>query len=85
MTNLSDNAGHALSGATPRAVDHLETALHQLRCYRGDPVASVDAALDASPELGWLLLALLACEIGVRIFRLVRERRTQGAIQPSSP
>lgn len=40
--------------------------------------------VDASPELGWLLLALLACEIGVRIFRLVRERRAQGAIQPSS-
>jgi hypothetical protein len=49
--NLTDSAGHALSGATPRAVDHLETALHQLRCYTGDPVASVDAALDASPEL----------------------------------
>jgi hypothetical protein len=40
--------------------------------------------VDASPELGWLLLLLLACEIGVRLFRLVRERRTQGAIQPSS-
>jgi hypothetical protein len=40
--------------------------------------------VDASPELGWLLLALLAAEIGVRVFRLLRERRAQGAIQPSS-
>lgn len=40
--------------------------------------------VDASPELAWLLLALLAGELGVRIFRLVRERRAQGAIQPSS-
>jgi Mg-chelatase subunit ChlD len=40
--------------------------------------------VDASPELGWLLLALLACEVGVRVFRLLRERRAQGAIQPSS-
>jgi hypothetical protein len=39
--------------------------------------------VDASPELGWLLLLLLAAEIGVRVFRLVRERRAQGAIQPS--
>jgi hypothetical protein len=41
--------------------------------------------VDASPELAWLLLALLAGEVGVRIFRLLRERRAQGAaIQPSS-
>jgi Mg-chelatase subunit ChlD len=40
--------------------------------------------VDASPELSWLLLALLACEVGVRIFRLLRERRAQGAIQPTS-
>jgi hypothetical protein len=53
MTNmkLTDSVGLELSGATPAALDHLETALHQLRCYIGDPVASVDAALDASPEL----------------------------------
>lgn len=40
--------------------------------------------VDASPELGWLLLLLLACEIGVRALRLVRERRAHGAIEPSS-
>lgn len=39
--------------------------------------------VDASPELGWLLLGLLACEIGVRVARLWRERRAQSAIQPS--
>jgi hypothetical protein len=41
--------------------------------------------VDASPELGWLLLGLLALEIGVRLSRLLRERRAHGAIQPSSP
>lgn len=41
--------------------------------------------VDASPELGWLLLGLLALEIGARFWRLFRERRAQGAIQPSSP
>ncbi len=41
--------------------------------------------VDASPELGWLLLGLLGLEIGARFWRLVRERRAQGAIQPASP
>ncbi len=41
--------------------------------------------VDASPELGWFFLALLGLELGARFWRLVRERRAQGAIQPSSP
>jgi hypothetical protein len=41
--------------------------------------------VDASPELGWLLLALLAAEIAVRLGRLLRERRAHGAIHPSTP
>jgi hypothetical protein len=59
--NLNDSAGLVLGGATPQALDRLETALHQLRCYSGDPVASVDAALDASPEMpmGHVLRAYL--------------------------
>ena len=47
--------------------------------------AAAAPQVDASPELGWLLLGLLALEIGARFWRLVRERRAQGAIQPSSP
>jgi hypothetical protein len=42
--------------------------------------------VDASPELGWLLLGLLGLEVGVRLWRFIRERRAHGAaIQPSSP
>ena len=29
----------------------METALHQFRCYVGDPLASVDAALSAAPQM----------------------------------
>jgi hypothetical protein len=56
-----DSVGLELTGATPVALDHLETALHQLRCFIGDPVATVDKALDASPELamGHVLRAYL--------------------------
>jgi hypothetical protein len=46
--------------------------------------ASSRIQVDASPELGWLLLGLLALEIGVRLTRLLRERRGQSAIQPAS-
>ena len=38
------------TGARPEAVAHYDTACHQLRCLIEDPVASVDAALHASPD-----------------------------------
>lgn len=47
---IKDNLGHALSGADATSLASYETALHQLRCYIGDPVASVDQALRARPE-----------------------------------
>ncbi|HXK20407.1 MAG TPA: VWA domain-containing protein [Polyangiaceae bacterium] len=47
--------------------------------------ATAAPQIDASPELGWLLLGLLAFEIGVRAWRLLRERRAQSAIQPAPP
>lgn len=58
---LQDSAGLEVSGSTPTALEHLESALHQLRCLIGDPVASVTAALEASPEMamGHLLHAYL--------------------------
>jgi hypothetical protein len=48
-----------------------------------NPQAASAPHVDASPEVGWLLLGLLALEVGVRALRLWRERRAQGAIQPS--
>ncbi len=56
-----DYLDHALSGGTAQSVDHFETACHQLRCYVGDPLASVQAALAASPQLtmGHVLTAWL--------------------------
>lgn len=45
----TDRLGHALSGAGAASLDPYETALHELRCYIGDPVASVDRALAESP------------------------------------
>jgi hypothetical protein len=47
--------------------------------------AAATPQVDVSPELGWLLLGFIALEIGVRLYRLTRERRAQGAIQPAPP
>jgi hypothetical protein len=59
--NPRDLAGHRLTGATADGLAHFETAAHQLRCYIGDPVASIDAALAAAPQLvmGHVLKAYL--------------------------
>jgi tetratricopeptide (TPR) repeat protein len=47
----TDIHGQTLTGATGDSAALLETALHQFRCYIGDPVATVDRALSASPGL----------------------------------
>ncbi|MGE5714710.1 MAG: tetratricopeptide repeat protein [Betaproteobacteria bacterium] len=46
-----DSAGHAMTGATADGVTHFETAAHLFRCYIGDPVAAVDTAIAAAPEM----------------------------------
>jgi len=45
----ADRLGHPLSGAGEASLPAYEQALDELRCYVGDPVASVDRALAASP------------------------------------
>jgi hypothetical protein len=44
-----DELGHALTGADTRSIEPYSRALFELRCFVGDPVASVDRALSASP------------------------------------
>jgi hypothetical protein len=46
----TDRLGNRLSGATAESLVYYESALEQLRCYIGDPVASVDKAIAASPN-----------------------------------
>ncbi len=58
---MKDSVGYEVSGASAQSLDALEQGLHELRCYIGDPVASVERALAASPELamGHVLKAYL--------------------------
>ena len=46
-----DSGGHEVTGATAEGLAHFEAATHQFRCYIGDPVATVDAALAAAPDM----------------------------------
>ena len=47
---LSDLRGVATSTTNPRSLAAFETAIGQLQCYRGDPVATIDAALADDPD-----------------------------------
>lgn len=48
MTTLQDTRGLAMTGADAAAAEAFETALGEFQCYVGNPVASVDKALEAS-------------------------------------
>jgi hypothetical protein len=46
---LSDNLGLPVSGANAAALEHYEHGLHELQCFIGDPVATIDKAIAAAP------------------------------------
>ncbi|MES2818187.1 MAG: tetratricopeptide repeat protein [Pseudomonadota bacterium] len=46
---IRDSLGVVLSGADAPALAHYENALQQFRCYCGDPLASLEAALGVRP------------------------------------
>lgn len=48
---MHDALGNALSGANAAGVAHYETAVRQFQCYVQDPVATVDQALAAAPDM----------------------------------
>jgi tetratricopeptide (TPR) repeat protein len=47
---LTDRQSNPVSGATPEAVRHFDEALQSFNIYRGDPLASLDAATAAAPS-----------------------------------
>ncbi len=58
---LTDRQGNTLSGATVEAVELFDKAVAEFNIYRGDPVASVDGAIEAAPEfaMAYILKAYL--------------------------
>ena len=66
---MKDTLGLKLSGGNARAIDLLEQALHEFRCFAGNPVAPAEAAMAEAPDLvmaqvlrAWLYL--LSSEAG---------------------
>ena len=47
---MRDDLDLELTGATPTSLGHYQRALHELQCFIGDPVASVESAISASPD-----------------------------------
>jgi hypothetical protein len=46
---IKDSLGLPVSGADAASLPSYESALHELQCYVGDPVATVDRTIQASP------------------------------------
>ncbi len=49
--NMIDSAGHRVSGANAQSLERFEQASRELLCLVDDPVASIDAAIAASPVM----------------------------------
>jgi tetratricopeptide (TPR) repeat protein len=47
---IHDARGLALSGADPATAERFETALAEFQCYVGNPVGTIEAALQARPD-----------------------------------
>lgn len=58
---LHDQAGHAVSGATPDALALFETALGQFHTYTGNPLETAEAAIAAAP--GFAMAHLLRAHL----------------------
>jgi hypothetical protein len=58
---MKDSSDYETSGASAASLALLEQAFHELRCYIGDPVATVDRALEVTQEcvMGHVLRAYL--------------------------
>jgi hypothetical protein len=84
---IHDNRGHRLTGATSASAAAYESALHQFSLYSGDPVATVQGAIDEGPEFVMAqalkaYLHLLGTEpAGVPVARDARKSSDTGAVR----
>lgn len=67
LTDLYDNP---ISTRSREAQEHFNRALKLIRTYHGDPVAPLDAALDADPQFGlaWITRAILLAQTTDRAY-----------------
>ncbi len=67
---LHDIYGNALSTRSPEAQAAFDLALRQIRTLHGDPIATLDAALDYDPRFGlaWITRAIVLAQVTDRMF-----------------
>ncbi len=67
---LHDIYGNALSTRSPEAQAAFDLALRQIRTLHGDPIATLDAALDHDPRFGlaWITRAIVLAQVTDRMF-----------------
>ena len=70
---LSDARGLATSSDNAASIAAYEAALSQLQRYRGDPVATIDAALEQDP--GFVQGHILRAEVHVTLWEKARASR----------
>lgn len=80
--NLKDHRQDVVTGATPDALELFETALAELQCYRGDPLATIDKAIAAAP--GFVMAHLLKGHVGVLATERPSLELSRGALEATA-
>jgi tetratricopeptide (TPR) repeat protein len=79
----NDIYGNALATSSRPAAETFNDALRQIRLYHGDPIATLDAALEHDPQFGlaWITRAIVLAQITDRMFadEVARSLRAAGA------
>src|SRR5690606_29281517 len=78
---LKDLYGNSVSTNSPEALARFNDALRQIRTYHGDPIATLDAALEADPgfALAWAARAVVLAQVTDRMFASEVERSANAA------
>lgn len=78
LTDIYDNP---LSTGSPTAQARFNDALREIRTFHGDPIATLDAALEHDPDFGlaWITRAIVLAQITDRMFDTEVQRSLRAA------
>ena len=65
-----DSYGNPISASSPQAAGIFNEALRQIRTYHGDPIATLDRALEHDPQFGlaWITRAVVLAQLTDRMY-----------------
>jgi tetratricopeptide (TPR) repeat protein len=78
-----DIYGNAISASSPLAAGKFNEALRQIRTYHGDPIATLDQALEHDPKFGlaWTTRAIVLAQLTDRLYADEIQRSLRAATQ----